>query len=88
MLVGPYLFHLYSKFECLRKEEMQQIEVARECLVLGVAPELEPDVVELDSDRGSLSPGQGQPHLPAPASKQRIGVLGGKIRSGARMGRT
>ena len=53
--VSPYLFHLYSKFECLRKEEMQQIEVARECLELGVAPEVELDVVEIDLNRGSLS---------------------------------
>ena len=57
-LVSPYLFHLYSKYECLRGEEIQQIEVAREYLELGVAPEAEPepDVVEIDSDRGSLSP--------------------------------
>ena len=54
--VSPYLFHLYSKFECLRKEEMQQIEVARECLELGIAPEVEPEVVEIDSNRGLLSP--------------------------------
>ena len=54
--VSPYLFHLYSKFECLRKEEMQQLEVARECLELGVALEVDPDVVEIESDRGSQSP--------------------------------
>ena len=56
--VSPYLFHFYSKNECLRKEEMQQIEVARECLALEVAPETDPDVVELESDEGSLSPVQ------------------------------
>ena len=49
--VSPYLFHLYSKFECLRKQEMQQLEIARECLELGVAPEVDPDVVEIESDR-------------------------------------
>ena len=56
-LVSLYLFHLYSKFECLREEEIQQIEVARDCLKLGVALERkpEPDVVEIGSDRGSLS---------------------------------
>ena len=53
--VSPYLFHLYSKFECLRKEDIQQVEVAKECLELGVAPEVEPEVVEVDSDRGSFS---------------------------------
>ena len=40
-LISPYLFHLYSKYECLRKEDIQQIEVARECLELGVIPEVE-----------------------------------------------
>ena len=57
-LVSPYLFHLYSKFECLREEEIQQIEIARDCLELGVAPEGEPkpDVVEIGSDKGSLNP--------------------------------
>ena len=53
-LVSPYLFHLYSKFECLRKEEIQQIEIARDCLELGVASKA--DVAELGLDRGSLSP--------------------------------
>ena len=56
--ISPYLFHLYSKFECLKGEEIQQLEVAKKCLVMGVASEGEPkpDVVELGSDRGSLSP--------------------------------
>ena len=56
--ISPYLFHLYSKFECLKDEEIQQIEIARDCLELGVAPEgeLKPDVVELGSNRGLLSP--------------------------------
>ena len=56
--ISPYLFHLYSKFECLRREELQQLEVAKECLELGVASEgePEPDEVEVESDRGSLSP--------------------------------
>ena len=54
--VSLYLYHLYNKFECLREEEMQQLEVARECLELAVAPEVEPDIVEIETDRGSLSP--------------------------------
>ena len=86
--VGPYLFHLYSKFECLRQEEMQQIEVARECLVLGVAPEVEPDVVEIDSDKGSLSPEAKQTASPCSRLKTTLGVLRGRIRSGARIART
>ena len=53
--VSLYLFHLYSKFEYLRKEEMQHLEVARKCLELGVALEVELHVVEIDLDRGSFS---------------------------------
>ena len=37
--VSPYLFHLYSKFECLQKEEIQKMDVAKECMVMGFAPE-------------------------------------------------
>ena len=56
--LSPYLFHLYSKFDCLRGEEIQQLEIAKECLEMGLAPEgeLEPDIVEIESDKGSLSP--------------------------------
>ena len=69
--ISPYLFHLYSKFECLRKEEMQQLEVARECLELGIAPEVDPDVVEIESDRDSLSPDMKQ-QIPAPSLRSRM----------------
>ena len=61
--VSPYLFHLYGKFNCLRKEESQQLEVAKECLEFGVPPEQQPDDVE-ESDRGSLSP-EVRPTVPA-----------------------
>ena len=70
-LVSPYMFHLYSKFKCLRKEEMQQLEVARECLELGVASEVDPDVVEIESDRGSLSPDAKQ-QISASSPRSRI----------------
>ena len=71
-LVSPCLFHQYSKFECLRREEMQQIEVARECLVMGVAPEVEREVMEVDSDRGSLNPDvRQQTPGPSPRSKEK-----------------
>ena len=69
--VSPYLFHFYSLLEYLRKEEMQQVEVARECLELGVAPEVEPKVVEVDSNRGSLSPNTRQ-QIPKPSSRSRM----------------
>ena len=58
--ISPYLFHLYNKFECLRKEEMQQLEVAKECLELRIASEVDPDVVEIESNRGSLGPNAKQ----------------------------
>ena len=55
--ISSYLFHLYHRFECLREEEMQQLEVAKHCLEYGVGSEVEtqPDVVEIDSKRESLS---------------------------------
>ena len=69
IFVSPYLFQLYNKFECLREEEIQQIEIARDCLELGVAPEVESelDEVELGSDRGSLSP--RKQHKGSPSSR-------------------
>ena len=72
ILVSSFLFHLYSKFECLRKEEMQQVEVARECLELGIALEVELEVVEVDSNRGSLSLDTRQQTLgPSPRSRMK-----------------
>ena len=55
--IGPYLLHLYQRFECLREEEMQELEVAKHFLEYDISPEAEaqPDVVEIDSDRESLS---------------------------------
>ena len=47
-LINPYLFHLYNRNECLQEEELQELEVAKECLEDGVGPEvdMQPDVVE------------------------------------------
>jgi hypothetical protein len=56
--LGPYLFHLYAKFGCLRKEEEELWAAAKDCLELGLEEEEaeeEPDKEE-ESDRGSLSP--------------------------------
>lgn len=53
--LAPYLFHLYGKFGCLRKEEQEKLAVARDCLELGVEEEEEDDPEE-ESDHGSLSP--------------------------------
>ena len=55
--ISPYLFHLYPRNECLREEEMQQLEVAKHCLEYGVGPEAETqlDVVEVESERESFT---------------------------------
>ena len=37
--INPYLFHLYSMNECLKDEEIDEIEVARKYLELGISPE-------------------------------------------------
>ena len=56
-LIRPYVFHLYHRNECLRGEEMDMLESAKYCLEYGVSPETEaqPDVIEIDSERESLS---------------------------------
>ena len=51
--ISPYLFHLYYRNECLRGEEMKEVEVARECLEYGVGPDTPPD----EEDAGSESIG-------------------------------
>src|SRR5665811_1605460 len=35
--ISPYLFHLYYRNECLRGEEMREVEVARDCIVYGLS---------------------------------------------------
>ena len=54
--ISPYLFHLYSRNECLNEDEMDEIEAARKFLELGISPEIvaHPEVVQLEW--GSLSP--------------------------------
>ena len=55
--ISPYLFHFYHKNECLRGGEMEMLEVAKKYLKYGVSLEAEaqPDVVEIDSKRESLT---------------------------------
>src|SRR5579875_1743502 len=56
--LGPYLYHLYGRYGCLRKEEQETLKAARDCMELGVTDEEsegEPEEEE-GSDRGSLSP--------------------------------
>ena len=55
--ISPYVFHLYTRNECLRVGEMEELEVARKYLEYGVSPKIvaHPDVVELESERESLN---------------------------------
>ena len=55
--ICSYLFHLYHRFECLKEEEIVKIEAAKYCLEYGVSLEAEAEleVVEIDSERESLS---------------------------------
>ena len=54
--ISPYLFHLYNKNECLREKEIEKLVIAKKYLEFGIITETVPDIVEIDSDRGSLSP--------------------------------
>ena len=53
-----YLFHLCSRNECLRGEEMEELEVARKYLELGITSDAvaHPEIVEIGFERESLSP--------------------------------
>ena len=48
--ISPYLFHLYYINECLRGEEMNEVEVAQECLEYGIGPDTPPNKEEAGSE--------------------------------------
>ena len=52
--ISPYLFHLYHMNECLRGDELRQIEVAKECLEYGVGLDTPPDEEDAGSEGGSV----------------------------------
>ena len=54
--ISSYLFDLYHRNECLREEELQEIEIAKECLEYGIGEEVEtpPHVEVLDSEEESV----------------------------------
>ena len=54
--ISPYLFHHYSRNECLNEDEMDKIEAARKYLELGISPEIVAHLEEVESERGSFSP--------------------------------
>ena len=53
-LISPYLFHLYQRNECLRGDELREIEVAKKCLEYGVGPNTPLDEEEAGSEGGSI----------------------------------
>ena len=55
-LISPYLFHLYSKNECMNEVEMDEIETARKYLELGISLETVVHPEEVESEQRSLSP--------------------------------
>ena len=71
--ISPYLFHLYSRNECLKEEEIEELEVARKYLELGITPKApgHPGVVEIDFERESLSPREQQRILEGSPSSRR-----------------
>jgi hypothetical protein len=66
--ISPYLFHLYYRNECLREEEMKEVEVARECLVYGIGPDTLPD----EGDAGSESVSSGERPKTSPTSRMKF----------------
>ena len=49
-LISPYLFHLYSRNECLNEDEMDEIEAARKYLELQISPEIVAHLEEVESE--------------------------------------
>ena len=68
--VSPYLFHLYHKNGCLRKEEEVKMEVAQECLEVGFESEKEAPGDD-ESDRASLSPNVEPQVTPSPGKRMK-----------------
>ena len=50
--ISPYLFHLYHKNECMRGDELYEIEVAKEILEYGVGPDTPADEEEAGLEGG------------------------------------
>ena len=53
--ISPYLFHLYSNFECLREGEASMLDTTRAMLEFVIAPEVQLDTKDEDSDRELLN---------------------------------
>ena len=55
--ISSYLFYHYNRFECLRRKKVEIFDIAKYCLEFGAGleAEMQPDVVELNSDQESLN---------------------------------
>ena len=71
MPLSPYLFHLYSRNECLKDEEIDEIEAAWKYLELGISPEIVAISEEEESERGSPSPRE-QPQTTGTSLSRRL----------------
>ena len=69
--LSPYLFHLYSKNECLKDEEIDEIEAAWKYLEVGISLEIVAISLEEGSERGSPSPKE-QPQTARTSSSRRL----------------
>ena len=69
--VSPYLFHLFQKFDCLRKDEIEKWKVVKECLEIGFASKDELAEEQDESDRASLSPNIRPQTTPSPGSRMK-----------------
>ena len=54
--ISPYLFHMYSRNECLKDEEIDEIEAVRKYLELGISLEIAATPEGEGSERGLPSP--------------------------------
>lgn len=70
--VSPFLYHLYRKFDCLWKDELEKIEIAQGCLEMGYASDEELAEEQDDPDRSSLSPNIRPQGTPSPGSRRKM----------------
>ena len=79
--VSPYLLHLYYKSECIRKDEIQKMEVAKECLDMGFATEDKAEEEQDKSDRASLSPNACRQSSPSTGKRMKTTIRSPKGKS-------
>ena len=83
--ISPCLFHLYSRNECLKDEEIDEIEAARKYLELGISSEIVATPEEEGSERESPSPRE-QPQTIGTSSSRRLSTRTSHPREARRSG--